>query len=83
MVDEDGFLTTLLHPLAFTAKANNNEDTPNYSQAMNGPDALGYMEAMQKEMQQLEEKNPWDIIPISDIPEGANILDSTWAFKRK
>jgi hypothetical protein len=46
MVDEDGFLTTL-HPLAFAAKANN-ENTPNYSQAMNGLDALGYMEAMEK-----------------------------------
>jgi hypothetical protein len=49
MVDEDGFLTTL-HPLAFAAKANN-KNTPNYSQAMNGLDALGYKEAMEKEMQ--------------------------------
>jgi hypothetical protein len=80
MVDEEGLLTTL-HLLAFTAKANN-EDTPNYSQTMNGPDALGYMEVMEKEMQQLEDKHPWDIIPISDVPEGANILDSTWADGR-
>jgi hypothetical protein len=41
------------------------------------------MEAMQIEMNQLEEKNPWDVIPLSDVPEGANILDSTGAFKRK
>jgi hypothetical protein len=81
-LDEEGLLTSL-HPLAFATKANN-EDTPNYSQAMNGPDALGLMEAMEKEMQQLEEKEePWDVIPISSIPEGANIIDSTWAFKRK
>jgi hypothetical protein len=26
-----------------------------------------------KEIQQLEEKDPWDIIPISDVPEEANI----------
>ena len=81
MTDEEGLLTTL-HPLAFAAKANN-EDTPNFHQAMNGPDAEGYYEAMEKEMEQLEEKNPWDEIPIETVPEGANILDSTWAFKRK
>jgi hypothetical protein len=80
-LDEQGLLTTL-HPLAFAAKANN-DDTPNYYQAMNGPDALGYLEAMKIEMDQLEEKDPWDVIPLSDVPEGANILDSTWAFKRK
>lgn len=45
-LDEDGLLTTL-HPLAFAAKANN-EDTPNFSQAMNGPDTLGYMKALWK-----------------------------------
>jgi hypothetical protein len=81
MVDKDGFLT-MLHLLVFTAKANN-KDTPNYGQAINGPDALGYTEAMEKEIQQLEEKHLWDIIPINDIPEGANILDSSWAFKHK
>jgi hypothetical protein len=81
MVDKDGLLT-LLYPLAFIAKANN-KGIPNYSQAMNGLDALGYMEAMENEMQQLEEKHPWDIILISDVPEGANILDSTLAFKRR
>ena len=48
---------------------------------MNGPDALGYMDVMEKEIQQLEEKDPWDIIPISEVPEGANILHSTWAFE--
>ena len=79
--DEEGLLTTL-HPLAFAAKANN-DDTPNFYQAMNGPDAEGFYQAMGKEMEQLESKDPWDIIPISDVPEGANILDSVWAFKRK
>jgi hypothetical protein len=79
--DEEGLLTTM-HPLAFAAKANNN-DTPNFHQAMNGPDAEGFYDAMVKEMEQLESLNPWDVIPMSDVPEGANVLDSTWAFKRK
>jgi hypothetical protein len=79
--DEFGLLTTL-HPLAFAAKVNN-EDTPTYFQAMNGPDCLGFLEVMNIEMQQLEEKHPWDTLPIEQVPEGVNILDSTWAFKRK
>jgi hypothetical protein len=81
LTDEEGTLSTL-HPLAFAAKVNN-EDTPNYHQAMNGPDAEGYYEAMQKEMDQLEEEDPWEVISITEVPEGANILNSTWAFKRK
>jgi hypothetical protein len=60
--DEFGLLTTF-HPLAFAVKVNN-EDTPTYYQAMNGPDCLGFLEVMNIEMQQLEEKNPWDTIPI-------------------
>jgi hypothetical protein len=76
--DEDGLLS-LMHPLAFAAKANN-DDLPNFYQAMNGPDAEGYYEAMIQEIEQLEMKDPWDIVPISEVPEGANILDSTWVF---
>ena len=80
-MDEFGLLM-MVHPLAFAVKVNN-EDTPTYFQAMNGPQCLGFLEAMNIKMQQLEEKNPWDTIPIEQVPEGANILDSTWAFKRK
>jgi hypothetical protein len=81
-LDEQGLLMTLYPLVAFAAKANN-DDTPNYYQAMNGPNALGYIEAMKIEMDQFKEKDPWDVIPLSDVPEGANILDSTWAFKQK
>lgn len=80
-MDKEGLLM-MLHPLAFAAKVNN-KDTPMYSQAMNGPNALGYMEAMKTEIKQLEEKEPWDLISLSQVPEGVNILDLTWAFKWK
>jgi hypothetical protein len=80
-MDEDGLLTSI-HPLAFAAKANN-DDSPNFYQAMNGPDAEGYYEAMVKELEQLETKDPWELVRIEDLPEDVNILDSTWVFKRK
>jgi Reverse transcriptase (RNA-dependent DNA polymerase) len=78
---EDGLLS-VIHPLAFAAKANN-DDTPNYYQAMNGLDAEGYYKAMGDEMESLEKLDPWEIVPESDGPLGANVLDSTWAFKCK
>ena len=80
-MDKFGLLTTF-HPLAFAAKVNN-KDTPTYYQAMNGPDCLGFIKAMEVEMQQLDEIDPWEIIPLNQVPEGANILDLMWAFKRK
>jgi Reverse transcriptase (RNA-dependent DNA polymerase) len=77
--DEDGLLDDL-HPLAFAAKANN-EDTPNFYQAMNGPDAEGYIQAMDDEYNSLD---PWEEVPRSEaIEKAANILPSTWAFKCK
>ena len=79
--DEDGLLDSM-HPLAFTVKANN-DDTPNFYQAMNGPDSEGFYRAMCDEMETLEKLEPWDIIPDIEVPEGVNILDSTWVFKRK
>lgn len=78
--DEEGLLMDL-HPLAFAAKANS-EDLPNFHQAMNGPDAEGYLKAMDLEIEQLLEKDPWEVVSIESIP-GKNILDSTWAFCRK
>ena len=70
-----------LHPLAFASKANS-EDLPNFHQAMNSPDAEGWLQAMDIEIEQLLEKDPWEIVSISSI-KGKNILDSTWAFCRK
>jgi hypothetical protein len=79
-IDEDGCLEGW-HPFAFAAKANS-EDTPTFHEAMNGPDAEEFYKAMCLEIEQLESMDPWDIVPISET-KGKNILDSTWAFKRK
>ena len=61
----------------------NNDDTQNFYQAMNGPDSEGFYRAMCDEMETLEKLEPWDIIPDIEVPEGVNILDSTWVFKFK
>ena len=38
---------------------------------------------MGKEIEELENHNTWEVLERSSIPEGANILPSTWAFKIK
>jgi hypothetical protein len=71
------------HPMAFSAKAND-EDTPNYRQAMSGPDSEGYIDAMELEMNQLRDKETWVVVPRTEaLAIGANIIGTTWVFKRK
>jgi hypothetical protein len=41
----------------------------------------GYYDGRVQELKQLETKDPWDVLPISEVPEGANILDSTGVFR--
>jgi hypothetical protein len=67
------------HPMALGSQANN-EDNPTWEQAMNGPDAVGYWKAAQKEMDTLNSKEAWDVV---DKEPWMNILPGTWAFKCK
>jgi Reverse transcriptase (RNA-dependent DNA polymerase) len=70
-----------LHPLAFAAKANS-DDNPTFAEALYGPDAEGFYKAMVDEIRSLESMDPWDVVPIA-LAAGESILDSTWAFKCK
>ena len=72
-----------LHPFAFAAKANAN-NTPTFHDAMSGPDRDGFIDAMHKEIEQLEDFGAWKVVPRVLATKGHNtILSSTWAFKRK
>jgi hypothetical protein len=68
-----------MHPMALATKADA-EDNPTWEQAMNGPDAEGYMEAAKKEIHTLKNKNAWEVV---DRKDWMNVLPSTWAFKCK
>ncbi len=70
-------------PSAFKASKTRDPDTPNFGEAMAGPYKDEYIKAMETEVGELEEHNTWTVVPLSSIPEGANILPSTWAFKHK
>ena len=42
-----------------------------------------FLKAMEVEIKELEAHNTWTVMKKSEIPEGANILPSTWTFKIK
>jgi hypothetical protein len=68
------------NPMALLAKGQDPENNPTWDQAMNGPDAQGYMEACRVEIETLIGMNVWDLVPRQPW---MNVLPSTWAFKRK
>ena len=81
--DYDEELVYSIHPLAFAARANA-EDTPRYDEAMHSPDAEGFRAAINLEMDQLQEKDVWTLVPREKaISEGAKIIDTVWALRRK
>ena len=71
------------HTLAFVAKSDT-DDNPNFYQALNGPGANGFRQAMDRDIDQLLEKRTWDMVDRSvPLILGANIVGTTWAFKCK
>jgi hypothetical protein len=69
-----------MHPLSLAAKANA-EDNPRWNEAMNGPNAEGFWDAMCKEVTTLtDQKDAWEVVSRE---AWMNVLPSTWAFKCK
>ena len=66
--DPDTGTVEALFPMALAAKANA-DNNPNWDQAMNGPYAKGYMKACEIELNTLEGKEAWDVIPSPTMDE--------------
>ena len=79
LIDPKTKLVDAVHPLAFSAKMND-PDTLDYHHAMTSPDKEEFRLAMSKEIDELIQKDTWDIV---ERPANKNVLPSTWAFKRK
>jgi len=70
-------------PHLMKASRQHDPDTPNLHQALSGDHRDDFLEAMSEEISQLEAHGTWTIVRRSSVPEGANIISSTWAFKVK
>ena len=69
-----------MHPMMLVTKADA-ADNPRWHDAMNGPDAAGFMEACKKEIDTLSRlMKAWEVV---DRQDWMNVIPSTWAFKRK
>ena len=80
--------TTLIrNPNIFKAKATRDPDTPNIGEAMTGPHREEFLEAIEKEVDQLEKHGTWEVVKRSEIKcengKYPHIVPSTWAFKIK
>ena len=56
------------------------EDNPTFTEAMNGPDSAGFLEAMKIEIGTLLRMETFDVV---DQEPWMNVISSVWAFKRK
>jgi hypothetical protein len=67
-----------------TAKKGQDPDFPTYSQAMSGPDADEWWEAMKLELATLMKLNTWTVVPRSEAEQaGQKVVPLTWALRQK
>ena len=63
--------------------ASSDPDTMYFHQAMREPDAPEFLESAQEEFGKHLKDGTFEIIPLSDVPEGFKIFPAVWAMKRK
>jgi Reverse transcriptase (RNA-dependent DNA polymerase) len=79
----DGAIPHRPVPIYKAGKANVDPDYPDLATALSGPDRHLFKEAMRAEIKQLEDLSCWDVIARSELPQDANVLPGTWAFRLK
>jgi hypothetical protein len=72
-------LVDYINPALFITMANK-EDNPTFKEAMCGPDAAGFIEAMEAEIITLIELGVFDIL---ERKSGMKVISGVWALKRK
>jgi hypothetical protein len=73
----------MLAPHAMKASATHDPDTPRLHEAMRGDHRDEFLTAMGKEISELESHGSWTVVRKETMPDGANLLPSTWALKLK
>ena len=54
-----------------------------YDEAMERPDRPKWDESVSKEHQRMEDNGVFEAVPNSQVPANADVIDSTWAMKKK
>lgn len=69
------------HPISFLSTTN--KDTMYYDQAIREPDAIEFVKAIVKEVNDHIKMKHWELIPRNEVPENETVLPSVWSMKRK
>jgi len=89
LTDIDYGTTEGMHPMmgdcpgAFKASKTKDPDSPNYTEAVYGEYSAEFQQAMIDEITALEKYKTWTVVKKTQVPEGANVLHGTWAFRIK
>jgi hypothetical protein len=54
-----------------------------YHEAINGPDGKAWKEEVRKEHQKMINKGVFELVKISELPKGIELIDTTWGMKKK
>ena len=75
----------LQYPSALKAKKKYDADNPSLRQALSGPHAKEFRKAMDKEIQDLERLETWEVVPRSELKAGSKVIPGLWVqrIKRK
>jgi hypothetical protein len=77
----DGTLNNVHHFLYSTEISSNECFT--FQQAMKQDDKMNFVQAMEKEITDHEERSHWSIVTRSTLPKSARPIKAIWSFKRK
>ena len=68
---------------AFKATKKDDPDNPSMKKAISGDLQSEFRTAMRKEIDNLRKRKTWKEVKRSEVPEGAKVIPTTWAFKIK
>jgi hypothetical protein len=74
----------IMSPVKGKTKKGNDPDYPTYAQAMAGPDAAEWKEALDKEIETLTKLKAWTLVPRAVAEaKGKKVIKSTWVLRQK
>ena len=74
--------STYIDDVALVA-AKSDPDTPSFKKALSGDHAAEFKEAMTKEINALQKRKTWTLIPKFKLPKSVKVIPTTWAVKVK
>jgi hypothetical protein len=82
-LDSAMYEPTVEYMIPVTMAATSDPDTIYYHEILNQPDKQKFIEAMEREIDDHNEKEHWRLVHRSALSTGTRILPSVWAMRRK